>query len=308
MNPIIPGCGVADPHIRIDNDRAYLYAGHDKSPGHTKFVMEDWWVWSSPDLVNWKHEGTLCPEDTYIGKPFDQCWATDAIARNGKYYWYFSEGSQRTGVVVSDTPVGPWRDPLGKPMIATEWAYDPAIFVDDDGTPYIVFGVWDFYIARLNEDMISLAAAPRKITIHNPEGPYGPGKTDDKAYLHKRAGIYYLSWGCFYGMSANVFGPYECRGSIIREENVAPTFRYKDKVITYDRHGSFFEWRGQWYFICNDMSQTGNARFRDSSLCYVHYRTNGEIDPVRIEATGVSPVRSGRGNGRGARSSTDGNP
>ena len=249
-------------------------------------------MWSSPDLVNWTHEGTLRPEDTYIGKPFDQCWATDASERNGNYYWYFSEGSQRTGVVVSDTPVGPWRDPLGKPMITTESAYDPALLIDDNGTPYIVFGVWDFYIARLNEDMISLAETPRKLTVHNPVGPYGAGKTDDKAYLHKRAGIYYLSWGCFYGMSANVYGPYECRGSIIREEDIAPTFRYKDKVITFDRHGSFFEWRRQWYFICNDMSQSGNARFRDSALSYVHYRANGEIEPVRIDSTGVTlPAR-----------------
>ena len=100
-------------------------------------------------------------------------------------------------------------------------------------------GVWDFCIARLVDDMFSLAETPRKITIHNPEGPYGAGKTDDKAYLHKRGGIYYLSWGCFYGMSNQVYGPYDCRGSIIQEQNVDPAHRYKDQVITYDRHGSF---------------------------------------------------------------------
>jgi arabinoxylan arabinofuranohydrolase len=68
-NPIIPGIGVCDPHIRIYNDRAYLYATHDKSPKSKGFVMDDWWIWSTPDLIHWKHECTIRPEDTYYGKP-----------------------------------------------------------------------------------------------------------------------------------------------------------------------------------------------------------------------------------------------
>lgn len=290
-NPILPGLGVCDPHVRIFGDRAYLYATHDKAKDSPEFVMEDWWVWSSGDLVNWKHECTLRPEQTYIGAGFRSCWATDAAEKNGRFYWYFSEASCRTGVVVADTPTGPWRDPLGRALIGDGvvpvGAYDPGVFIDDDGTPYIVFGVWDYYIARLNEDMISLAETPRKITIVNPEGPYGPGKTDDKPYLHKRGGVYYLSWGCFYGMASSVYGPYDCRGSIILEQNVPVSHRYKDHGIAYDRHGSFFQWRGQWYFICNDMSQTGTMFYRDSSVCRAQYRKNGEIEPVVVEAAGV---------------------
>lgn len=106
-NPILRRRGVCDPHVRIFNDRAWLYATHDKSPDSTTFVMEDWWVWSSPDLVNWTHECTLRPEDTYIGPGFTSCWATDAAERNGRYYWYFSEANRSTGVVVGETPAGP---------------------------------------------------------------------------------------------------------------------------------------------------------------------------------------------------------
>lgn len=292
-NPILPGRGVCDPHIRIFGDRIYLYATHDKSAGNDRYVMEDWWVWSSADLVQWTHECTLRPEDTYIGAGFDSCWATDAAAKNGRYYWYFSEANLRTGVVVGETPVGPWRDPLGGPLVGDGvvpvGAYDPGVFVDDDGAAYLVFGVWEYYIARLNDDMISLAETPRRIAIRNPEGPYGQGKMDDKPYLHKRGGVYYLSWGCFYGMAGDVHGPYDCRGSFLLEPNVAATHRYTGagQDITWDRHGSFFEWRGQWYFICNDMSQTRNPYFRDSSICRVYYRADGAIEPVRLEAGGV---------------------
>jgi len=278
--------------MRIYNDRAYLYATHDKSPDSRDFTMDDWWVWSSPDLVDWTHECTIFPENTYYGKPDRSCWAVDAIERKGKHYLYFSRGPREIGVVMADSPIGPWRDPLGSPLVsdgsaATE-ARDPGLFMDDDGEFYIVFGTFDFYIARLNENMISLAEVPRKIAIRNPEGPYGKGKTDDKPYLHKRNGIYYLSWGCFYGVSDKVYGPYDCRGSIIHPDNVAPDLGYTHRSITYDRHGSFFEWRNQWYFICNEMGITQNVYFRDSSISYVDYLANGDIAPIRITREGVS--------------------
>ena len=293
-NPIVPGVGLCDPHIRIYNDRAYLYATHDKGPDCGRFTMDDWWIWSSPDLVKWEHECTIRPEETYHGKPDSSCWAVDAMDRNGKYFWYFSRGPKNIGVMVSDTPVGPWRDPLGKPLLAegdvATSIRDPGLFKDDDGECYIVFGTFDFYIARLNGDMISLAETPRKIVINNPQGPCAEGKTDDKAYLHKRGGIYYLSWGCYYAMSRSLYGAYDCKGSIILEENVDPSLRYLHQHISVDRHGSFFEWHGQWYFICNEMGITQNKFFRDSSLCYVNYRDNGEIEPVRLTRAGVKSV------------------
>ena len=67
-NPLLPGKGVCDPHVRIYDGRAYLYATHDKSSENQHYVMEDWWIWSSDDLVNWRHECTIKPEDTYYGK------------------------------------------------------------------------------------------------------------------------------------------------------------------------------------------------------------------------------------------------
>lgn len=291
-NPILPGRGVCDPHVRIFGDRAYLYATHDKSADNPGFITEDWWIWSSPDLASWGHECTIRPEQTYYGRPSQSCWAVDALGRGDRYYFYFSRGPTEIGVLRGETPTGPWEDPLRKPLIAegavaTE-ARDPGLFLDDDGEAYLVFGTWDFFIARMAEDMISLAETPRHVRIVEPEGPYGKGKTDDKPYLHKRGGVYYLSWGCYYGMSDSVYGPYACRGSVVREENVSPRLRYKNQSITYDRHGSFFEWRGQWYFMCNEMGLTQNTFFRDSSLSYVRYRANGEIEPVRIEDAGVA--------------------
>ncbi len=93
QNPIILNQGANDPHIRVIDGKAYLSASHDKSINNEKFIMEDWWLWSSDDLVNWDLESVLKPEDTYIGRPFSSCWATDIAKRNSKFYWYFSEGN-----------------------------------------------------------------------------------------------------------------------------------------------------------------------------------------------------------------------
>jgi hypothetical protein len=298
-NPIIPNKGANDPHIRIIDGKAYLSASHDRSINDKGFTMEDWWLWSSDDLVNWKLEYTLKPEETYIGKSFNQCWATDIVKRKGKFYWYFSEGNQQTGVMVGDSPSGPWKDPLGKPLLYSEMTptheYDMGIVQDEAGEYYIVFGVWDYYIAKLNEDMISLAKKPRKIEINNPRGPYnfdGKNKekpTDDKPFIHFNNGNFYLSWGCFYAMADNVYGPYDYKGSIIEQESFAPGYDAPTWPTGFKqgRHGSFFEWHNQWYFAYCDISQTGNRYFRDTFISYIHYKKNGEMALIRVDGIGV---------------------
>jgi len=238
------------------------------SRGGGGFRMDDWWVWRTEDFVAWKPVSVIKPEQTYWAKPLSSCWAVDAISRNGKYYVYLSIGPTEIGVVVGDTPTGPWRDPLQKPLVAAgslpTQARDPGVLQEPDGTSYLVFGTFEFFIARLGDDMISLAETPRKIELDRRFGPYGEGRTDDKPYLHRRNGKYYLSWGCFYAMSDNVYGPYVYKGSVIDQEHTDEEFR---KGLVMDRHGSFFEYHGQWYFICNDQSYPGqNGFFRTSIL------------------------------------------
>ncbi len=186
--------------------------------------------------------------------------------------------------MVADSPKGPWTDPLGKPLLTTEMTptdeYDMGLVQDDAGEFYIVFGVWDYYIAKLNEDMISLAEAPRKVVINNPRGPYNldgqndKRPTDDKPFLHFRNGKCYLSWGVFYASSDNLYGPYEYKGTLtdslsFREGLESPTW---PTGPLQGRHGSIFDWHNQSYFAYCDISQTGNRYFRDTFISYIHYK------------------------------------
>lgn len=268
-NPIIRGRGVCDPHMRVFNDKVYLYASHDQSIENETFCMKDWQIWSSADFIKWELEETIHPEDTFMGES-DACWAVDAIEKDGKYFYYFSNGNTQTGVAVSDEPGGPFKDALGKPLLdgtlTPTREYDPAVFRDDDGTYYLVFGApaWcygegGYYIARLNEDMISLAEVPRKIELDH--------EADDKASLNKINGTYYLTFASYYAISDNVYGPYKMVGNT---------------GASID-HGSYFEWNNQLFnafTVCDTVEY-----FRASGICYVHVRKNKElvVDPLIVE-------------------------
>lgn len=290
-NPIVPNIGLDDGHMRVFGDRIYNYASHDYSPECKDFVLKMWWVWSTKDLLTWTCESSLSPDVLGFPDGFKDCWATDAMSRNGKYYWYLCN-PQKTFVVVSDYPSGPWKSPLGNKHFMD--GRDPGAFTDQDGTTYLVTGVWNYSIARLGDDMISLAEKPKTIEIINPRGPYNDdGKntklpTDDKPYLHKQKGKYYLSWGCYYAMADNVYGPYTYKGCFIVEDRTEPEFRQQKAGLTHDRHGSFFEWNNQTYFNCNDLSSNGAHKFwRNTIIMYIHYRDNGEIEPAFINSIGV---------------------
>ena len=265
-NPILPGRGVCDPHVRIFDGTLYLYASHDASPDNADYCMNDWQIWSTRDAIDWTHVATVHPEDTFMGAS-DACWATDACARNGQYYFYFSNGAREIGVMSSPTPSGPFRDAIGKPMIAEgstpTMEYDPHVFVDDDGTPYLAFGgpAWayrdkadGYYLARLDESMTVLAETPRKLALDH--------RGDDKVALHKWNGIYYLSWASHYATSDSVYGPYRYRGNIGASKD----------------HGTFFYWNNQWFNAFTIFDPTLNHRA--TGLCHVAYRKNGEMAPV----------------------------
>lgn len=289
-NPVFTRRGITDPHIKLFNNRYYLYASHDTGPGLGDYDMRSWGIYSSDDLEDWTHEYTLHPGDTYIGPHCDKCFAVDCAEYHGKYYLYFSEYVHSIGVLVSDTPVGPWTDPLGKPLVKA-WdvpfhrVYDPAIYIEDD-VPYLIFGHCGYYILRLKENMIEWAEPPRKVEMIPCGRPDCGAETEDKPFLHKRNGMYYLSMGGYYAMSDSLFGPYTCKGPFFFEENFPASHHYAGGMPR-DRHGSFFQVDGQDYYACNDLSQTGEDFFRDFSILKIDYNPNGDIIPPSLDPAGI---------------------
>lgn len=265
MNPIIWREGVCDPHAHVFNNKVYMYTTHDCPDGSDGFRMTDWQIWSSEDLINWKLERTIRPEEFYCGS-LDQCWAVDVAYKDGTYYWYFSTGDWGVGAATGRQPGGPFTDALGKPLVdfSTEPAgipkWDPCVFQDDDGSAYLIVGdcrsePYNAYmIGKLSDDLLHLAEPLRKVEYHGNICP------EDKASIHKYSGRYYLTHSSFCAVSDCVYGPYEYIGNT---------------GCNID-HGSYFTYRNQTYFASGGMDNP-NKYFRSSFLAPCHYRKNGMI-------------------------------
>ena len=127
--------------------RVYVYGSHDTE--RTEYCGKDYVVWSAPvtDLTDWTCHG-IC----FRAADNSILYAPDVVQKDGVFYLYAAEqkGSRIT-VARSDTPWGPFTDP-----VETELGFDPGILVDDDGRVYAYWGFCASYCAELNGDMATI--------------------------------------------------------------------------------------------------------------------------------------------------------
>lgn len=260
-NPLIDEAGMADPHVLVENGACYLFTGHDIGFGVPDWVMPDWRIYKTTDLLSWKQVGTIRPEDNYMGKGNTNCWAGDIVKRHNKFYWYFSNRKESVGVMVADKPEGPYKDAIGGPLAKNQ--FDPTIFVDDDNTPYIIFGEHTYYIARLKDNMIELDETPKEIIVNKSvEFP-----SIDKNSLHKHNGIYYLSCSGYYATSKQLYGPYEAKGVLGKGFGLNTGYA----------HGDFFEFKNNWYHVWCKYRDRSKDRIRDCFIAPLVYGADGSM-------------------------------
>lgn len=292
-NPLLPS-GAADnrfpdPHIKIftnpdtGRENMYVYVGHDE--GKDQFVMRDWYVLFSEDLIHWQCKKTLAREDTYLPPDSVDCWACDVVRSpwDGRYYLYYSHGGESTGVAVSDRPDGPFSDARGKTPILPKGitptnSYDPDVILPDADDPraWIVFGSdWtDHYWAmQLDENMIDVVpGSARKVPVYpdaNTHEELLGELRSDQAEAFRYGDRWYLYWAGRYATSENRLGPYVFFGNI-----GADIPHYPDGRAFID-HGSFVEWRGQWYYAVSCGLESWS--YRQSWLMYLHVCDDGTL-------------------------------
>lgn len=241
--------------------------------GSKYWDMVDWHVFSTKDMVHWKDHGVIFSlKDLTWATQY--AWAPDCIERNGKYYFYFPADSQ-IGVAVSDSPTGPFKDALGKPLIGRDEVpgisvFDPNIFIDDDGRAYLYFGNSHDHVAvvKLKKDMITRDGPIQVLTVKN----YHEG-----IWVHKRKGLYYFSYPSYRGdMIANLMeysvaksplGPFEYKGVILdnHSRNV---------------HGSIVEFKGKWWLFYHVAGPSPYER--RVCVALLHYANDGSIVPIKM--------------------------
>ncbi|WP_337843405.1 glycoside hydrolase family 43 protein [Rheinheimera sp.] len=314
--PLVEHIYTADPSAHVFDGKIYIYPSHDIEAGipfndnGDHFGMEDYHVLSldQPGGPATDHGVALHVADVPWAER--QMWAPDAAKKGDTYYFYFPakapDGLFRIGVATAKTPYGPFK-PEAEAM-AGSYSIDPAVFADDDGAYYIYFGgIWggqlqnyrdNSYsaahqepaagepalgprVARLSDDMLQFAEAPREVQILDSDGqPLLAGDNDrrffEASWLHKYNGTYYFSYSTgdthflCYATGDNPYGPFTYQGRIL------------EPVVGWTTHHSICPFEGKWYLFYHDsILSEGVTHLRSVKMTELEHEADGRIRTIQ---------------------------
>ena len=302
-NPMIKDKFTADPAPMVHNGTLYLYVGHDEAKGDEMFNITEWLCYSTKDMKTWTDHGSvLKPTDFEWG--VGEAWASQVVEKEGKFYFYTTVqagepyNSKVVGVAVGDTPLGPFKDAIGAPLITDDMTpngprgwwndIDPTVFIDDDGTPWMSWGNGTCFLVKLKPGMTELDG-PIEI-LEMPEFVEGP-------WIHKRDGLYYLTYASHAGkMSSEMIayatapameGPWTYRGVLTGQA---------EKSFTI--HPGIIEFKKQWYLFYHNATLTigeesGAVGRRAVCVDYLYYNPDGSMVYVEQTKEGITiPAKS----------------
>lgn len=298
QNPIISHMFTADPSPIVHKNVLYLYTGHDVATTEdTNYKMSNWHVFSTIDMATWKDHGAQLSPSTFSWATGD-AYAAQCIERNGKFYWFVStfhkgdgvsKGGAAIGVAVSDSPVGPFKDAIGKALVINEMTtdmkhswddIDPTVMIDDDGQAYMYWGNASCKWVKLKENMIEIDGEINYLKLNNfIEGPW----------VYKRKGMYYLVYASKgekaetieYCTSDSPTGSWKHQGLL--QESVTNSFTTHPGIIDY---------KGKSYFFYHNGSLPNGGSYR-RSVCvdYMYYNEDGTIKKIVQTTEGVAKIK-----------------
>lgn len=300
-NPLFTDRHTADPAPLVVGDTLYLYVGHDMARGDEMFNITEWLVYSTTDMATWTAHGPIMKPTDFKWASRD-AWAAEAIEKDGRFYFYatvehdVTRPGKAIGVAVSDSPTGPFVDARGSALVSNDMTpqgphtwddIDPTVFIDDDGSAWLMWGNANFYYARLKPNMIELDGP-----ILQAELP----KYEEGPWLHKRGDLYYLTYASrdrsvsedeliSYATAPAVTGPWTYRGEISGPAQNSFTI-----------HPGIVEFKGEWYFFYHHGGltvgdQPGGLGRRAVAVEYLSYGEDGRILPITHTVEGVSRPR-----------------
>jgi len=293
-NPIIQTNYTADPAPMVYNDRVYVFTSHDEDVLQDNFfTMRDWRCYSSSDMVNWTDHGSVASLKSFSWTSNNGAWAPQAIYRNGKFYLYCPIHMKGIGVLVSESPFGPFSDPLGKPLISSgSGDIDPTVFIDDDKQSYLYWGNPYLKYVKLNENMVSYSGKIEEINLTVES--FGKRSNTERStsyeegpWFYKRDNLYYMVFAggpisehIAYSTSNSPIGPWKYRGVIM------PT-----QGGSFTNHAGVIDYKGNSYFFYHNAALPGGGGF-NRSVCVeqFNYNADGTFPTINMSKNGPSPV------------------
>jgi beta-xylosidase len=290
QNPIVPpGIYIADPTARVWEDgKLYIYGSLDES---TEYYCS--WrhhVLETDNLINWKiHEDRFASKGENDQVPYSDAllFAPDCMYKNGTYYLYYclSDINGTEGVATSADPTGPFTNGKKIELRGIE-EIDPAVFIDDDGQGYYIWGQFKAKIAKLKTNMTEIDTSTIIRDLVTEKEHY----FHEGGYMVKRNDIYYFIYAdisrgnrptCIgYSTSNSPLGPFKYGGVIVDNNYSDPS--------NWNNHGSIVEYKGQWYVFYH--RATHNSRMmRKACVEPIYFNEDGSIDEVEMTSQGAGP-------------------
>ena len=303
QNPVICDRYTPDPAPYVHNDTLYLFVDHDEDETlNGYFTMKDWLLYSTVDMVNWTYRGTPLTSATFSAwaKQDNDCWASQCIERDGKWYWYVTatikgESYPGIGVAVADNPAGPYKDPIKKPLVKGWFKIDPSVMIDDNGQAYLFYGNNNLWYAKLSKSMTSLASGEISVNVKN-EAAFGPHKNDkgdpnfeEASWIYKHNGKYYLEYAAggvpehwAYSTANNIAGPWTYQGKVMGEAENSFTI-----------HGGSVEFKGHHYLFYHNGKLPGGGGYKRATCVEEFTRgEDGSLPFINPTTTGVAPLQN----------------
>ena len=307
QNPIICDRYTPDPAPYVHGDTLYLFVDHDENVTENGyFTMKDWLLYSTVDMVNWTYRGTPITSATFSAwaKQDNDCWASQCIERNGKWYWYCTatikgQSYPGIGVAVANSPAGPYKDPIKKPLVQGWFKIDPSVMIDDNGQAYLFYGNNMLWYTKLTKSMTSITGGEKEVKTKDESafGPYkgynddGTPKTnfEEASWIYKRNGKYYLEYAAggvpehwAYSTADKITGPWTYQGKIMGQADNSFTI-----------HGGSVEFKGHHYLFYHNGKLSGGGGFKRST-CVEEFTPNddGSIPFIKATTKGVDPLQT----------------
>ncbi|TCO28813.1 carbohydrate binding protein with CBM6 domain [Pedobacter psychrotolerans] len=299
QNPIVQTHYTADPAPLVYNGKLYLYTSHDED-NSTWFVMNNWKLYTTEDMVNWTDHGAVASYETFDWAIGD-AWAIQVIERNGKFFLYapvksMDKKRSAIGVAVADNPYGPFYDPLGKPLISvSDGDIDPTVFLDADGKAYLYWGNPDCYYAELNDDMISLKGDAVRVPMtvasfgKREANERRPTLYEEGPWLYQRSSLYYLFWAggpipehLGYSTSKTPTGPWKYNGTLMPPEGKS-----------FTNHPGVVDYKGKTYLFYHSGALPGGNGFnRSVAVQEMNFKKDGSIAPMKMTDGIAKPLQN----------------
>jgi beta-xylosidase len=210
------------------------------------------------------------------------------------------------GVAVADSPAGPFKDALGKPLITTSsWSnIDPTVYIDTDGQAYLYWGNGNLYYVKLDKGMVTYSGDIVQVpqTAASFGGVRGKSPNEKEAVHERQKDVYvegpwfYERSGKYYMMYAGITRNAECLSYSMSDHPTGP-WTYKGKIMTeqptnsFTNHGGIIDFKGKSYlFYHTGLLPHGGSYGRSTAIEEFKYNDDGTIPEIAMTKEGVQPV------------------